>query len=234
MEKIKVVTKECVVHVYNHIGEKYIDYINENEFEFEKGKVYGLVGEHGSGGEILSSLLSGRIEQNDNTIYFDGVKVYKDDIQKSGWYVGKAEYTKGIVKKEICVESAIAKAVEKYHRYENVNEVVNEFHLTSGRLRYKLSQYSGERLRASLAIGYASNKVIYCFPWMNTAYFHDIILSSGVFRFFKKMKKEGCIIILPTSRMENVVGFADEVIHINNPKFEYVISQHPYFIEHFQ
>lgn len=65
-------------------------------------------------------------------------------------------------------------------------------------------------------------------------YFHDIILSSGVFRFFKKLKSEGCIIILPTSRKENVIGMVDEVIEIGNPRFDNMISQHPYFIEHFQ
>lgn len=233
MEKVKVVTKEGFINVCNHLDEKFIDFINDNEFTFERGKIYGLIGEHGSGGEIISSLLSGRTDLNGNTVYFDDVKVSDVSIQNCGWYVGKAEYAKGLIKRELSVKKAIGKAIKNSHRYEVVNEVVEDFHLTPDRLDYKLSDYSGERLRASLAIGYASNKVIYCFPWMNTAYFHDIILSSGVFRFFKRLKKEGCIIILPTSRIKNVAGLVDEVIEINNPKFKYVISEHPYFKEHY-
>lgn len=201
---------------------------------FESGKIYGIIGEHGAGGEIISALLSGRTNLNENIIYFDNIKINDVSIQNSGWYVGKAEYAKGLIKKEISVKKAINIAIQKYHRYERIDEVIDEFHLTPDRVNYKISNYSGERLRASLAMGYASKKVIYCFPWMNTAYFHDIILSSGVFRFFRKLKNEGCIIILPTSRKENVIGIVDEVIEINNPKFENIISQHPYFIEHFK
>ncbi len=233
LEKVKIVTKEGFIHVCNHIGEKWIDYINDNEFNFEKGRIYGLVGEHGSGGEIISSLLSGRIKQEKNSVYIDNNRANEAEVQKNGWYVGKAEYTKGLIKKEISVRRAIQRAIKEYHRYENINEVVEEFHLTPERLGYGLSKYSGERLRASLAIGYISNKEIYCFPWMNTAFFRDIILSSGVFRFFKKMRDEGCIIILPTSRVENVVGLVDEVIEMETLEFKNVISQNSYFIEHF-
>lgn len=233
MEKVRVVTKQGFIHVCNHIGERGIEYINNNEFTFEKGKIYGLIGEHGSGGEIISSLLSGRIKLNENVIYFDDVKVNETSIQDSGWYVGKNEYAAGIIKKEMSAKKAINSAINKYHRYENINEIIEDFHLTSGRLNYELSKYSGERMRVSLAIGYANNKTIYCFPWMNTGYFYDIILSSGVFRFFKRLKEEGCIIILPTSRKENVAGLVDEVIEIDNPRFKQVISESEYFKQYF-
>lgn len=223
-----------MVQVCNHIGETYIDNIHCREYFFEKGKIYGLVGEHGSGGESISSLLTGRINLNDNIVYLDDNKLDEESIKNCGWYVGKSEYAKGLIKKEISVKHAIEIAIKKYHRYSSVDEVVTDFHLSSGRLDYELSKYSGERLRASLAIGYASNRRIYCFPWMNTLYFHDIVLSSGVFRFFKKLKNEGCIIILPTARKENVIGIVDEVIEINNPRFDNMISQHPYFIEYFK
>lgn len=234
MEEIKlVITEEKMIHVCNYIGEKYIDNIHCREFVFEKGKIYGLIGEQGSGGESISSLLTGRINLNGNIIYLDDEILDDGIIQNYGWYVGKSEYSKGVIKREISVKHAIEEAIKKHHCYEGIDEVITDFHLTMGRLNYKLSQYSGERLRASLAIGYASNKRIYCFPWMNTLYFHDIILSSGVFRFFKKLKSEGCIIVLPTSRKENVIGMVDEVIEISNPRFDNMISQHPYFIEHF-
>ena len=163
--------------------------------------------------------------------FYDNIKAYNKDIQSKGLYVGKVEYSDCIFQREISVKQAINKAIRRYNRYENINEVIQEFGLTQGRVEYKLSKYSGERLRASLAIGYASNKIVYCFPWMNTAYFYDIILSSGVFRFFNKLKEEGCIIILPTSREENVNGFVDKVININNPKFNYILSENQYFIQ---
>lgn len=235
LEKIKlVITEEKMMHVCNHIGETYIDNIHCSEFVFKKGKVYGLVGEHGSGGESISSLLTGRINLDNNIIYLDDSKLGEGVIQNYSWYVGKTECAKGLIRKEISVKKALEIALKQYHCYTSVDDVVADFHLSSGRLNYELSKYSGERLRASLAIGYASNRRIYCFPWMNTMFFHDIILSSGVFRFFEKLKSEGCIIILPTSRKENVVGMVDEIIEMGNPRFDNIISQHPYFIQHFQ
>lgn len=234
MERVKlIIPKEQVIHVCNHINEKYIDDLHTCEYIFEKGKIYGLVGEHGSGGEAISSLLSGKIKLNDNIVQYDDLMVDDSDIQMNGWYVGKAEYSELFVKKEISVRKALEFAIKKYCRYSNIDEIIEDFHLTPDRLDYELCKYSGERLRASLAIGYASNKKIFCFPWMNTAYFHDIILSSGVFRLFKKLTNEDCIIILTTSRVENVIGLVDEVIEINNPRFRRVISQNDYFIEHF-
>lgn len=232
LEKVRLVIKDEVIHVHNFIGEKYIEFLSDSEYFFEKGVIYGLVGECGSGGESISEMLSGNIFGK-NIIYFDDIKVDENVVKSNGWYVGKKQYSKGIIKREISVKSALCDAIKKYHKYTNINEVVEDFHLTRNRLGYQLSKYSGEKLRASMAIGYACNKKIYCFPWMNTAYFHDIILSSGVFRLFKKLKEEGCIIILPTSRRENVIGLVDKIIEIDNPQFYYVISDNQYFLDNY-
>lgn len=233
LEKIILVTKPRVEHIKNSFNEIHNDYIFEKTFIFEKGKIYGIVGEYGEGGELISALVSGRIPICEEEIYCDDVKVNNFTMQDIGWYVGKSEYSKGLIKKEISARKALNYAVNQYHRYANVEEITNEFHLTSDRLDYRLSQYSGERWRVSLAIGYACRKEIYSFSWMNTSRFNSILLSSGVFRFFKKMREEGAIIILPTSRKENVVGFVDEVIEINNPEYKAVISEHPYFKENY-
>lgn len=44
---------------------------------------------------------------------------------------------------------------------------------------------------------------------------------------------EGNIIILPTSREENVQNLADKILKINNPRFQRVISKTEYFIDNF-
>ena len=233
LEEIKLVTKQRVEQLKTPFNEIHNDCTLEKNYSFKKGKIYGIIGEQGEGGELISSLLSGRIPIKDEEIYCDDIELNNYKLKCMGWYVGKREYLGTIVKKQITVKKALKLAMKKYKRYKNLKDIVEEFHLTLDRLDYKISNYSGERLRASLAIGYASNRIIYCFPWMNTAEFHDIILSSGVFRFFTKLKEEGCIIILPTSRRENVIGFADEIIDINNPKFKSVLSENPYFQEYF-
>lgn len=185
-------------------------------------------------GEAISLLLSNQTPREEEKIYFDDREVSTLEVQQAGWYMGKPLYSEGLIKREISIRKALKRAADKYHRYENINDIVEEFVLTPDRLDYGLSRNCNwEKWRASLTIGYASNKVIYCFPWMNTLLFYDCLYNSSVFRFFKKLKREGSIIILPTSRRENVAGFVDEIIQIHSPRFEHVISDSQYFKDYF-
>lgn len=233
LEKIKLITKERFIDTRNPFDERSVDYTVDNTFVFEKGKIYGIVCEHGAGGEAISQFLSNQVSLEEEKIFFDNVEVNSSDIQQTGWYMGKKIYSMGLIKKEISVRKALNYAVKKYHRYENIDNIIEEFYLTPGRLDYGISKYSWEKWRASLAVGYASNRIVYCFPWMNTLEFYDCMYNSSVFRFFKKLRNEGAIIILPTSRKQNVIDFVDEVIQIHNPRFEHVITDSSYFKEYF-
>lgn len=235
MEKIKLVIEENrFINTQTPFGEKSQDYMCENTFIFDRGKIYGIVCEHGGGGEAVSLLLSGIMPLKQEKIYIDNKEADAEEMKRIGWYVGKALYSSGIVKRELSVRKALEFAVRKYHRYEEISEVMEEFHLTADRLDYGLSRNcEWEKRRASLAIGYANNKIVYCFPWMNSMIFYDRMYNSSVFRFFRKLTQEGAVIILPTSRKENVSGFADSLIEIYNTRFEHIISESPYFIENF-
>lgn len=234
MEKIRLETKDRFIHINNPFGEKSLDYTCDNIFIFERGKIYGVICEHGGGGEAISLLLSNQTPREEERIYFDDREADVLEVQQAGWYMGKPLYSGKLIRREVSIRKALKHAVDKYHRYENMNDIVEEFVLTPDRLDYGLSRNCNwEKWRASLAIGYASNKVIYCFPWMDTLEFYDCLYNSSVFRFFKKLKREGSIIILPTSRRENVAGFVDEIIQIHSPRFEHVISDSQYFKDYF-
>lgn len=235
LEKVKLVIEgERLIDVNNPYGEKSQDYISEGTYIFEAGKIYGVVCEHGGGGESVSLLLSDNASLINERVYVDDVEVQATEIEKYGWYVGKTLYSKGFVKKELSAKKALEYAIEKYHRYENVEDIARDFHLALDKLHYGLSKNcEWEKWRASIAIGYASNKKIYCFPWMDTMTFYDCLYNSSVFRFFKKLMSEGAIIILPTSREENIRGFANNIIKIRSPRFEHVISESGYFKDYF-
>ncbi len=235
LEKIElVIEKDRIINIDNPFGEKSFDYICKNTFTFEKGKIYGIVCEHGGGGESISLLLTNETSMKQDKIFIDGLEVSEIDIANIGWYVGKEIYSQGLIKKELSIRKLLQNAISQYHRYETLEETIEEFGITAGILDCGLSKNCNwEKWRASLAIGYAGNKLVYCFPWLNTMYFYDCMYNSGVFRFFKKLKSEGAIIILPTSRKENVSGLVDEIIQIHSPRFEHVISDSSYFKEYF-
>ena len=228
-----IITSQRSEKIENAMKEIFNEVLLENTYVFEKGKIFGVVCEQGGGGEFLSSLITGRINVDNERAYIDGIEVPFSEIQEKAWYVGKCEYSKLFSKHEISVEKAIERTIRKYKCYQDKDDLIEQFGLSKDRLKYKISDYSGEKWRVSLALGYASKRTIFCFPWMNTLYFNHIMLSSGVYRFFKKMKEDGMIIILPTSRRKNVEAIADVIIEINHPSFSFVATEHPDFISFF-
>lgn len=224
LEKIKLITTEEIVNVENNINEKFIEHISNKSYEFEAGKVYGLVGEIGEGGEFITELLSGRSKLGKQKVYIDGIAATQSDIEENGWYMGKKEYSSHFPFYEISVKKALEKAIQQYHFFNDINEVIDMFSLKKDLIDYKLSYYSGERFRASLAIGYACKKNIFCFPWMNSENLYYRMESGKVYYFFEELKKEKKIIIIPTSKEENVRELADEIIKIDNPSFKHSYS----------
>ena len=236
MEKVKLlIESDRFIEVDNPFGEKSTDYICKNTFVFEKGKIYGIICEHGAGGESIARLLSNTTPLKGEKVFVDDVEIGASTIEKLGWYLGKVLYSRGLIKRELSFRQALEMAIKEQHYYEKVDDIVKEFHLTPSRLDYSLSQNcEWERWRMSMAIGYANNKKIYCFPWMNTLEFYDCLYNSSVFRFFKKLTREGAIIILPTFRKENVNKLVDHIVQIHNTRFEHCISESAYFKEYFK
>ena len=211
---------DSIIQVSNPFGETYADYLSLGTYSFEPGNVYGIICEHGAGGEAISLALAGEIDMNNTEIFVDGVKDSSEN--RIGWYVGKTVYsTKFGIKRECSVKKALQEALNSYKMFNNIEEVIDKFHLSPDKLAYTFSNNTDwERWRASLALGYISNKKVFCFPWMNSLQFYDCMYNSSVFRFFNDIKKDGGIIVLPTSRSENVEGIADIIINVENKRFE--------------
>lgn len=223
MEKIELITESGCEKIKNYCGEINFEYIGNETFSFCKGKVYGIVGEHGEGGEYISSVLSNNIKPRNVQIKMDGQIVTNYTKQKIGWYVGAPIFN--ALRKEVTVKRALEYAIRKYQKYENIDLILKEFHLTKERICYPLSYYSHERWRASLAIGYASKKNIYCFPWMNSMFFRENLEFSRSYLFFDKIIMGGGVVILPTSKKENLYGLTDDIIIINDCRFSSQITK---------
>ena len=213
LEEIKVsINEDYMLDYINVYGENVHDYISKGEYYFKFGKIYGIICEQGAGGEVLSQIITNKLFDDKTTIFIDGIKI----------------------ERELSGQKALELAIKKNKRYENIDTILEEFHLSRHRIKYCLSNMDvWERWRASIAIGYAQGKQIYCFPWMDSLYFYDCMINSSVFRFFKKITGENGLIILPTAREKNVKGLADEIVKINCPRFEHCISESEYFKKYF-
>lgn len=194
------------------------DLICSSQYTFHSGKIYGIVGECGSGGWGISYILCGRGWPKECKIKINGKEVNQGELEKVGWYVGEGVRRRKHFFQEKSVKKQIEGGIRK-SKVSSVEDVIRKFHLTPERLSVRLSVLSWERWRASAAIGYAHNCKIFCFPWLNTCYLNNMITNSRLDIFSDILKQEGNIIIIPTEKQGTIEMIADEIIEINNPRF---------------
>lgn len=132
-------------------------------------------------------------------IWIDNNLVNVKDLKRYTCYVGEdAGLRKWGGLKPMTVAEQIQYGVKKGYSFCNSIEGIKlQFELSSGRFNRPIKYCSGERWRASMAIGYALGKRIYCFPWLNTRFIKSL---SCLKICFDLLLKHGAIIIIPTSK----------------------------------
>lgn len=167
-------------------------------YRFLQGKVYGLVSDFGCGGWALSSCLGGWCESKiQGNIYLNDTAVSCKDLRKQSCFVAETEID-GICsgQERLSVAECIQKALNISKLSVSAEEIRKLFGLSSERFYRDIGAISGEIFPASIAIGFALKKDIFCYPWMNT---HDIArhLDSKVLNVLRENNK---IVLLPTCR----------------------------------
>lgn len=180
-----------------------LDCLQNNNFEFHVGNLYGIIGEFGNGGAALSCGITG------NTGFYEG-KVYIDDqersmeyIIKNSWYVGlDLNATKRFFKKKQTIRQQIEYGVQNINQEFNIEKIQNIFNISNERINRNIEFVSGERWKASVAIGYANGRKVFCYPWMNS---RDIdYLKEQLMNTIKYLINSDCIVIIPTTKEENI------------------------------
>ncbi len=190
------------------------EHLYEGTYKFEKGKMYGILGEHGEGGGGISWLLSGRDVIRDEKITVFGKEYREGESVEEGWYLGE-----GIPGMDKTARKEISAALKMSKSSLSVQDIVDKFHLTEDRLDVKVRYFSWELWRLSAAIGYALGKKIFCFPAIDTHMIIEIVRNTAFYIYVEKLRREGCILLLPSSSREILESLADEIIELNNPRF---------------
>lgn len=184
-------------------------------FRFEKGKSYGILCEAAEGGGGISWLLSGRDEVKGEDVIVFGKKYCDGERIEEGWFVSE-----GIPGVNEPVYKEIKIALKQSGANFSMEDIVHEFGLSEDRLGYKIGNYSWEAWRASVAIGYAMGKQIFCFPWLYSSRLLDLVLNTAYFFYVDKLKENGSIVILPSGNREILEDITDEIVELNNPRFK--------------
>lgn len=182
--------------------------------ELSGGKIYGLISEYGQGCMYLSYLLAGKIEIGELQIGIDEATVSREYLKSISWNLEPSEekYKNKTVKKSI--EEAILKSGCK----DTFEEIAKAFCLDERRYDVKLHCLSGDRWRASAALGYASGKCIFYAPY-NTSSFYHSMYERSMFVALRYLAKKGKLIVLPAGSDTFIKSVVDECIYLD-PIFE--------------
>lgn len=186
------------------------DCLQIKDFEFFKGNLYGIIGEFGTGGVALSCGITGNTKFYEGKIYFDDKEKEIEDLVNISWYIGNDLYqyrTSGLFcNKPKIYKKTIKEQIEYGVRCKLVNRdfttIQKMFEISSERVERNISFVSGERWKASAAIGYANGKKIFCYPWMNSKDIEH--LKEQLSHTVEVLLDVGCIVIIPTTNEENI------------------------------
>lgn len=187
------------------------------EIVFEKGKIYGILCKCREGGQGITKLLTGNEYIDNEKIWIDDKLYKKGERVREGWMIGKGFENLFLYHKT--VKQQIEYALKKSKKNMSVDDIVKKFELTPERLVCKVYYLSGERWRATVAIGYACGKQIFCFPWLDYLTLENIITTGYALLYADILRKEGNIIIIPSAEREILEYITDEIIELKNPRF---------------
>lgn len=177
------------------------DTIGNFTYEFNSG-IYILKGECTTGGWALSMILTGHTEYSGD-IYFNEIKLECKDVKRYGCYVGEDSGFRKYIGKPRTVKEQIEYGISKNLSYSNnIQEIKDKFGLSEERFNRPFKYLSGERWRASMAIGYANGKTIYCFPWVKSKFIYQ--LEDTLKLCLNTLLEVDAIIIIPTTFEDSI------------------------------
>lgn len=194
-----------------YLGKDYgYDCLCYRNLQLEGGKIYGLISEYGQGCMYLSYLLGGKVDFDGLRVLVDEREVSRQELEKLGWNLepSRERYRNAVVIK------AIQKAIEKNGLKDSFSDIQNRFFLTPPRQDRKLFQLSGERWRASAALGYAEGKRIFYAPYKSSDFYYAMC-QSGLLKALKEVTANGAIVLLPCGSDYFLKHIADECIYLD-------------------
>ena len=208
--KIRIDSSKCksIIQGYSYFNNGMEDWWYYSDHTFETGKSYGLISEYMQGCMYLSYLVGGKIPLEDGLeIYLDEQKTDEAGLNDISWNI-EPYYEKY---KDLVVRKSIEKALKRGFVSETFEHIAEAFVLTEPRYGRKLSQLSGERWRASAAIGYASGKKIFYGPYKSSNHYSSMNQLPEIIRF---LTAHDCLVILPVGSDKYIKECVDECIFI--------------------
>ena len=213
---VKKITLKDISFEY---GEKKI--LNNINYKFETGKIYGLKGESGSGKTTLIDLILGLLKPSRGEIYINNIDIIKNNItgKKYASYVPQDIYLSdcsiaeniafGLNYNDINFQK-LESILEKSNLFEFIKKLTEGYKTEVGEKGVKLS--GGQRQRIGIARALYNEKNLLILDEATSAL--DIEMENKIIKEIEKLKKDR-IIILVAHRIKTL-DICDEIITLSN------------------
>ncbi|HEX2619028.1 MAG TPA: hypothetical protein VHL11_02745 [Phototrophicaceae bacterium] len=185
----------------NTIPEK----LNTFNYEFLFGASYLLNCKPGEGGWALSWIVGGLLKPTSGIIRLNETNY----LLKDAWGVRESEIKRwgfGNQPVEYQIKTGLKSNARSHLTTED--EIMKRFHLTPERYKRPLHQLSHEAWRASCAIGYASGKKIFCFPYLSGDFintYYDLWLKDLI----DLLRDTGALVLVPADLADTLRNLCD-------------------------
>ena len=209
--KIKIDASNCtgtVAGLTNFKG-KGPDIWYYKDIELEGGKIYGLISEYGQGCMYLSYLLGGNIELGELNVTINDNPIKQEELKSISWNL---EPEKNYRNKR--VKDYLEKTLKLNFINETYEALTDIFGLVKSADNLKFGNLSGERWRASTALGYALNKRIFYAPYECSMFYYQME-QRGLFKALRYLTEKGAIVFLPVGSDHYIKKYVDECIYLD-------------------
>jgi ABC-type multidrug transport system ATPase subunit len=189
-------------------------------YQFSFGKSYFLASEIGHGGWALSWIISGLLEPDEGLILLDSLPFTRQQRRKISWCVRRDQIKRFGLFQNMNLQEQIRHGLrttpDTYLKSEA--EIIERFHLSEGRYKRLLRQFSNEGWRASCAVGLAHGKKLFCFPYVDYPRVieeHYPFLLKDV---IDLLRDSGALVLIPGKWRPAGEELCDEVVEIEGRK----------------
>ena len=187
--------------------------LKDISYEFEKGKMYCIIGKSGAGKTTLLSLLSGLAQPCEGEIFYDGKSIAKIDKYKfRSKYIGVVFQSFNLITKYTALDNVILsmdvasyKTKNKHQRALELLDSVGLDEDEAGRRVLKLSGGQQQRVAIARALSYDPDIILADEPTGNL----DRDTQKEIMEIFRELADQGKCVIL-VSHSPEVANMCDE------------------------
>ena len=212
--------KLVIDNLKKSVGDKKV--LNNIDFEFEEGKIYGLLGRNGAGKTTLFNCLNEDIDIDNGRFYIKDKEIRNINSNDIGYVLSLPIVPDFLTGREF-LKFFIDINKDRITNIKSLDEYFDIVKIASEDRDRLMKNYShGMKSKMQLLVNFIANPKILLLDEPLTSF--DVVVASDMEEILKNMKKDH-ILIFSTHIMELALNLCDEIVLLNNGKLEKVESK---------